>query len=165
MNIETVANETELNKLIFKALSQRQRAVRVTSLTNLYRAIHDDHPRVSEKEFLQVFKQLDHAKMGNLIIGRRNKHNRFIWNYNLKDVAQMATGKLKQEEIKPAPKAKRVRRTRSQLVTIPGVKEVEPIKSSTFSSPRFQFDIVLSPTVSAKDIEALVELVKQLQNK
>ena len=172
MNLETVANQNEVSKQVFRALAGKERAIRVTSVTNLYRTIHKAKPSIDEQEILQVFKDLEKANMGKLIIGRRNNHNRFVWNYNLKDVAQLATGKTKVNELKPAPKAKKARRYKTpDIETMPEVKqtvkEIEA-KSSTLSQqsgPRFQFDIVLSPSVSAADIKALVELVQSLQNK
>lgn len=159
MNIETVANENEVSKVIFKALTEKQRAVRTTSLTNLYRSIHQANPSVAEKDFLAVFKHLEQARAGKLIFGRKNNHNRFEWNYNLKDVANMGIGKGGAP--KPAPKSKRMKRMKpAQINTKPLVAN-----SSTNLGPRFQFDIQLSPSVSAADIQALVELVQSLQNK
>lgn len=164
MNIETVANGNDVSKAVFKALSEKQRAVRTTSLTNLFRALHKTHKSMSEKEFLDVFKQLEQAKYGKLIIGRRSNHDRFEWNYNLKDVAQLGSGQLSTKDVKPAPKLKKTKRvqTKNSPFNPPVIKTTE---SSTQTGPRFQFDIVLSPSVSATDIQALVELVQSLQNK
>jgi hypothetical protein len=182
--IETVANGSEIGKIVFKALSEKQRARRATDLTHLYRAVSKMDKTVQEKEFLKVFRQLEDADIGSLIIGRRNNHNRFVWNYNLKQVAQAANGKMSTKELAPAvpeKKAKTVRKVtkrrkpsmfkaRSQSVskveTAPIVEDAHVTKSSSVAGPtKIQLTLELAPEVSAKDIQALIELVNSLQAK
>lgn len=84
-------NELQNNpvaKLVFDVLAERQRHRQRTDLNNLFRAMRRDNPDLSEKEYLEVFKTLQANGAGSLIIGRRGNPNRFIWKYNLKDLAE-----------------------------------------------------------------------------
>ena len=175
--IETVANSSEISKIVFKALSEKQRARRATDLTHLYRAVSKMDKTVQEKEFLKVFRQLEDADIGSLIIGRRNNHNRFVWNYNLKQVAQAASGKMDTKELAPAVPEKTVKKSRKvttkkrkpsmlKAKSVPMVEDAHVTKSSSMAGPtKIQLTLELAPEVSAKDIQALIELVNGLQAK
>lgn len=184
-SIQTIASSSEVSKAVFKALSDKQRARRATDLTNLFREVSAKDKTIPEKEFLTVFKKLEEAKLGSLVIGRRNKHNRFLWNYNLKQVAQAAHGKVKPEDMGPAvevrkPKSRRIRKptvlaaktVKSVMKNVSKQIETAPIQSiqekvvpssSTGKGPMLQFNIELSATTRAEDIQALLGLVQDLQ--
>lgn len=181
-SIQTIANSSEVSKAVFKALSDKQRARKATDLTNLFREMTQKDKTLQEKEILAVFKKLQDASVGSLVIGRRNKHNRFVWNYNLKQVAQAAHGKMKPEELGPAiivrkPKSRRIRKTLSTKTVKAALKnvtkqvETAPVTaieeklmpiSSTGKGPTLQFNIELSANTRAEDIQALLELVHGL---
>lgn len=81
-------NQTET--LVFKNLQSRERNNQQTDLTNMYRAIYKTNPDIDQIEFLNVFKKLQEHHAGVLVIGRGGNPNRFIWKYNLKEVADQA---------------------------------------------------------------------------
>lgn len=187
--IETVANSSDISKMVFKALSDKQRARRATDLTHLFKVVIKMDQSVPERDFLAVFKQLQDAKVGSLIIGRKNNHNRFLWNYNLKDVAQAAKGKAVEmktieesfpgnkkttRKVKPIIRRKKMRIVKPAMlrqallnnkIEEPRQTVIPAARTSTLKGPRIQFNLELGPDVPFKDIQALLELVKGLQAK
>lgn len=173
--IESVANSSEISKIVFKALSDKQRTRRATDLTNLFRTVSKLDQTIPEREFLAVFKKLQDAKVGSLIIGRRSNHNRFVWNYNLKEVAQAAMDKTMLLTPISEHFSNVQKKTKKKTVTIVKPTEViKPIKkkviqaktkSSTVKGPSIQLNLELSPNTPVKEIQALLELVKSLQSK
>lgn len=173
--IETIANRSEISKIIFKVLSDKQRARRATDLTHAFKAATKIDSTIPEREFLSVFKEMQAAKLGSLVIGRRNNHNRFVWKYNLKDVAEAAKGKTVQmktiDEILPTKKPRRKTKRKVNFTVTPKVAAAvvsapqRAAKTSTSKGPRIQLNLELSPDVPFKDIQALLELAKSLQSK
>lgn len=74
-------------KLVFDILAERQRSRARTDIKNLFRQALKAEPKLDYQDFLSVFKNLDAANFGKLIIGRRRNPDRFAWSYDLKDVA------------------------------------------------------------------------------
>lgn len=162
--IETVANTNETSKLVFKALSEKQRARQATDLTRLFNRVVEMDKSIGEKEFLMVFKQLAEAKVGSLIIGRRNNHNRFIWNYNLREVAQAAQGKLELKEVSEVKKS--VKKKRSAPAAVTQLRSEPPVQLTIPSAKaKIQVHLELDPSMRVEDVQALVDLVNSLQNK
>lgn len=196
MTIEQIANSSEISKQVFKALSDKQRARRATDLTNLYREMSRKDKTLQEKEMIQVFKKLEDAGIGSLVIGRRSNHNRFVWSYNLKHVALAAKGKIKQEAmesvettgkkktrgirkvstkaspvtvVKPTILRKAIKERAKKLdVPAPEVMKVEEkvvSKGSSTQGPILQFQVELSANTRPQDIQAILELIKDLHKK
>lgn len=153
MTIEQVANSSEVSKAIFKALADKQRARRKTDLTNLFKTVRKEHAEISEKDFLLIFKQLQEAKVGSLVIGRKNNHNRFVWSYNLKDVANRGLNKTSTEKPTQLPAPEKKKRGRK-----PGMK----MKTNSDKARIITINLDMS---SVSDAKALIELIESLKVK
>lgn len=95
--IKTIAESSDTSKAIFEVLKDRKRFRRYTNLSQFNQVLLNKGYKVVEDEYFDTFKALEKAGAGSLIIGRKGNPNRFIWDYNLKDVAKAASG----EEVKP----------------------------------------------------------------
>lgn len=82
-------NADSTTKAIFDVLAERQRHRSQTDLANLFRNILKMNPetKIEYPEYIQVFKKLEASDMGRLVKGRGRNPDRFIWKYNLKDLA------------------------------------------------------------------------------
>lgn len=92
-NKETVKTVFESNHTagtIRDVLSKRIRFRHQTNLNKFRNDLLSAGHKIVEKEYIETFQKLDQLGVGSLIIGRRGKPNRFLWNYNLKDVAKSA---------------------------------------------------------------------------
>lgn len=182
-------NELQNNpvaKLVFDVLAERQRHRQRTDLNNLFRAMRRDNPDLSEREYLEVFKTLQMNGAGSLIIGRRGNPNRFIWKYNLKDLAEkIKTNGLNHstikhlELIKPEAKAdekvvKRAKRPSFKSKRILGTKVEEKPKArkkaiavvkpselvnEVKATPQGITLNINAPNLTASDLKALVEIL------
>ena len=100
MNPET----NQAAQVIFKTLGKRQRFRRHTNLDLFYKVIHAEDASITEKEFLAVFKDLQTKGAGSLVFGRKDNPNRFIWNFNLKEVSKVARQGKDLQGLDPLPK-------------------------------------------------------------
>lgn len=82
-------NADPTTKAIFDVLAERQRHRAQTDLANLFRNILRMNPqaKIEYPEYIGVFKKLEASDMGRLVRGRGKNPDRFIWKYNLKDLA------------------------------------------------------------------------------
>lgn len=158
IDLAVVANSTPASKTIFKALSGLQRARRRTDLGRLYRMVHHMDNTVTEKDFLDIFKSLQDAKVGSLIIGRKNNPNRFAWRYNLKDIAARLQGVKETGPLALLPEVKAKRRKKQN-------QEIIPINtiSKSLEGASIQLSISLPIGTPLKEVQALIDLAKSLQ--
>lgn len=91
MKLQQIASENETAKAVFSTWAQRRRFRRETNLPRFEASLLQDGHKIVRQDFLQLFKRLEDAGIGSIIVGRHGKPNRFVWNYNLKDVAKNAT--------------------------------------------------------------------------
>lgn len=102
--IKTIAESSDTSKAIFDVLKDRKRFRRYTNLSQFNQVLLNKGYKVVEDEYFDTFKALEKAGAGSLIIGRKGNPNRFIWDYNLKDVAKAASGEeVKAQVIKRGP--------------------------------------------------------------
>jgi hypothetical protein len=108
VKVKELAQTSDTTKTVFNALAKRERFRSSTDLAKFHRALLGEGARIVPVEFLELFKRLHDMKVGTLVFGRRGKPNRFIWNYNFKEVAKAATSDMSPKNIKPLaiPKAK-----------------------------------------------------------
>lgn len=153
MNTETV---------VLNALGNRQRMRTQTDLNQFFKGILREHSGLDEKEFLAVFRKLQEQGAGALIIGRKNNPNRFIWNYNLKEVAQAAKQGSGMRELIPLPKKSR---GRPALIRRPKVAPIRSVRNRRIVAKPSSVQIVLNldSNIPVKELEALLELAKGLQ--
>lgn len=79
----------------FKELSARQRYRKDTNLRRFRKALSEKHGNIDLHQLEEVFKHMEELGLGSLVIGRDDKPTRFVWKYNLKDVAKAAaTGQM-----------------------------------------------------------------------
>ena len=176
MNAMNESNK-EVQKLVFEVLSERQRHRQRTDLKNLYRAVKRNEPSLDEDAFMDVFKGLDKAGAGSLIIGRRGNPNRFIWKYNLKAIAEAAQAggikassfqELGNKPVETKPIVKRAKR-RAKAVKMKAQDRVAVTIQKPASKPMaakqgtfLQIDL---STMSPADVAALIALVSPVVKK
>lgn len=155
----------QLETTVFKMLADRQRINNKTDITQYTRYIRAQLPNTTPEDVLAFFKNLEAQGKGVVIIGRRGNPDRFIWNYNLREVAQNALGN--KTEASPAKQAVKVKRkvVAKRKAGRPAgsknrtVKIIEPKDLS----PTLNFSIQLSTNTRPEDIQALIELANSLK--
>lgn len=123
-------NATTTSKLIFDVLAERQRHRQRTDLNNLFRIMQRAEPNVEYKAFMEVFQKLDTNGMGRLVKGRGRNPDRFIWKYNLKDLA----AKVKTGGITPSTKAQLDMVTDAKTMDLP--KRSNTVKVGNLTGPK-----------------------------
>jgi hypothetical protein len=167
-----VANSSPAAKAVFIALGDRQRFRRRTDLNRLYLTVQSNpkNSGISEDDFLEVFKDLQAIKAGSLVIGRKNNPNRFVWKYNLKELASAALNNKDLTELGPMPK-KAPKRTAFRRKVKPTFKAkvaepvpVKPTQVEQVTGPAIiQLTLQLSPNYRPEDVHALLQLAQSLQ--
>jgi ribosomal protein L18E len=75
--LSNIANESETAKNVFEIFAARERFRRETNLSRLQRYMHEAGKKVVEDELLGLFKKLETAGIGTLVVGRGNRNTRF----------------------------------------------------------------------------------------
>lgn len=180
--IREISQSSPVAKEVFGVLSERQRYRRRTDLNRLYNMLKMSGSTVSPDDFLNVFKTLQAAQVGSLVIGRKNNPNRFVWNYNLKDIAKAAQNGATIQQLQPLP-AKRGRpfqntvlsrsveplevvkrgpgRPRKDLVPMP-VNKVIASEPATVKQVGFLMHIKINPDADAQDVKDFLMLAKKI---
>lgn len=117
--IKEIAKENQQSKTIFNALAARQRTRKVTDVRQFYYKLLNEGAKLSKEDVIHTFKRLEDAGAGSLIIGRKNKPDRFEWNYSIKKIASAAVGSQVKKPIKNKKEQynfnKELRRKRKRL--------------------------------------------------
>lgn len=92
--LKQVVNQSEATKAIFKALGKRVRFRRHTNIQFFQYQLQT----VSKEEIITTFKRLQELGLGVVVYGRGKNPDKFIWNYNLKDIYKVAQGKKTLDE-------------------------------------------------------------------
>lgn len=158
----------QVEQSVFKMLANRQRLSKKTDIPQFTKYLKHVEPNASEKDVLEVFKKLQEEGYGSVIIGRGDKPTRFIWDYNLKDVAQKVLGN--EVEVMPLDASKRSVKTRKTRADkgMPRTKKPRKIairKPSELKQvqPVISINLKLGEGTSVKDIQALLELANSLK--
>lgn len=141
--------------LVFKNLQARERNNQQTDLTNMYRAIYKTNPEIDQVDFLNVFKKLQEQHAGVLVIGRNGNSNRFIWKYNLKEVAEAAL-KNHSDFTKLSLYSARVRRDRQALKRPLSIETIDKMLEGRGQS-KFA-DISVAPIIKVRKHPKNVEV-------
>lgn len=174
--VSQIAQSTPVAKEVFTALSERQRPRQRTDLNRLYIQVTEKNPNMSERDFLDVFKRLQTANVGTLIIGRKNNPNRFAWNYNLKQLASAALGDGDMEQVEQyerKSKRGRPKGSKNKKHSTPVVKQlaenIVPITKNIAPqqqyAPSVQITLQLAPGTDLKEVQALIDLAQSLSKK
>lgn len=105
MNV-TVAELSKLSKktpalvAIFDDMGNRERFRREYNLKRLHKELNEGSKKTIEySEFINGFKDMEEAGLGSLVIGRGGKEDRWLFNYNLKDIYRCAKGEIKPDQM------------------------------------------------------------------
>lgn len=107
VNIELLKQASDSNpkyKAIFELFGERQRGRQDTTMPRIRRVLKDKHVDITLQELAEFFRLAQGANAGRWHQGRSVSSGRFVWNYNLKSVADVVNGKA--TPIRNAPKAK-----------------------------------------------------------
>lgn len=107
VNIERLKEASDSNpkyKAIFELFGERQRGRQDTTMPRIRRVLKDKHVDITIQELAEFFRLAQEANAGRWHQGRSVSSGRFVWNYNLKSVADVVNGKA--IPIRNAPKAK-----------------------------------------------------------
>lgn len=115
-----LAKKSNAASAIFDDMANRERFRREYNLKRLHKELSEKSKKpIDDKEFLETFKALQAAGLGSLIVGRGGKEDRFIWDYNLKDVARCAKGEIQPDQIGKLPKMGPSRRKETGYSYVP----------------------------------------------
>lgn len=158
--IQEVAQETPTSKAVFDSWIQRQRFSQKTNLDKFKVDLLNQGEKIVDEEFQKTFKRLEDLGIGSIIHGRGKNPARFVWNYNLKDVAQMSMGNLSAEKVAELPVSKK--KIKRKLLT-PKKSVGRPKKIEKSPTIRVTFDI--PGNSDPQEIAALLDLVASMEKK
>lgn len=92
-SIKSVMNENATSKAVLEVLSARKRYRKHTLLPYFKSILEGRGYKIVEDDLIATFEKLEKAGAGTLVYDRRTKKpKKFLWTYDLKDVAKMGTG-------------------------------------------------------------------------
>lgn len=159
--IQQIANETETSKAIFNALAERQRLRKTINMNGLQYDLMHEGKKVNDGEFRETFKKLEGLGVGSIVIDRKKKTVKFVWDYSLKQIAKIGLeggdlSNLIRLGTKPAMKTKgKVGRPVGWRKN-PATKPQLEVKASQPQS----IVINLPSSFRKEDLKALVELLR-----
>lgn len=172
MNNTTVLNGSKLHKIAHKsdsavvtmtALAMRERFRRYSNIEKMKYLLLNQGEKIVDTDYRQVWKDLEDAGIGSIIYGRGGRPDRFMWYYDLKQVANAAL-QNKNEESEKLPEEKRRRGRPSKQE-----KQREEEKSETSSETKkiifplrknFDLEIVVPIDISREEAEDIGNVLK-----
>ncbi len=147
MEVAKVAKMNDAAIAAFDTFGKRKRFRSNTNLLRFHAELEEKYGKIKVSDLETTFKKLQDAGFGSLIVGRKDTDTRFAWNYSLKDVAKLAQGKIKPEEVQRVvnPKSKK---PIAPVLTSESVEVPAPVKEETYA-----------PTWSGKALETDSELI------
>lgn len=116
LNVETIKQATQEKPdfgHITNFLGNRTRGRFDTNLVWLQYAMEKKGTALPMESLIGYFQNLEKAGAGTLVAKRKGgKPSRFIWGYNLKDVAAAAAGAIQPDSIKAVPPRKNTKPTK-----------------------------------------------------
>lgn len=100
-SLQEVAHLNKAAEVVFNDFSKRVRFRDETNLKRYHRLLEEQYGAVNPDELMATFKALEKLGLGSIVVGRRKKPTRFVWHYNLKDVAAAARGEINADQINP----------------------------------------------------------------
>lgn len=152
LSVKSIANSSEAAKAIFDELGSRKRYRKYTNLDQFKHLLMSKGLKVVDTEYWKTLKDMEKAGLGTIIIGRRGNPDRFIWNYNLKSVAQAAKdpGTQLQSIESPVKRKVSLKKTAKKRGRPPGSKNKKREAASN----------VIVLTVNKRMAQRIMELVK-----
>ncbi len=170
MDLKEVSQSSDVAKNVFSMLGQRERFRRRSDLRGMFYELAGKVKNVNYDDFLTVFENLQEAGVGRIVVGRKNNPDRFLWNYNLKDVAKA----LPVDKLSPLPKEIR-KRKKVGIKAVSSKRKVEKYKEEIAARPAakaspiqdlsdfLNINIRLSKDTRPADVKALLQLLKEMQ--
>lgn len=161
--IHQIAQSSPIAKEVFKVLERRQRFRKRSDISRIYREVKSHNINTDPKEVLSVFKELQTAGVGSIVLGRKNNPNRFVWKYNLKHVAKAA--KKEDSSVKALSTFGQESEDTKQVKAKPNVEVQRVTRSSTVSAnkPFIQITLRLPADINMEDLKAYLDLAKSFQ--
>lgn len=176
MELKQVAEASPVSKIVFDMFSARERFRRRSDLRRMHSNLVLEGKQISYDDFLTVFENLQDAGVGRIVVGRKNNPDRFLWNYNIKEVAQRAKQGVSVEALEPLPVAirKRTRKVKRQSKVIAKPTESHSVSVKQMDNytqakknltDTLNINITLSPQTRPEDVTALLGLLNEMQAK
>jgi hypothetical protein len=176
----SIASSSPAGRAVFKVLEARERFRRVTDLNRLHAYIVENvNGSIEEDAFLNVFRSLESMGAGRLIIGRKNRPNRFYWSYNLRDAAQAAKDNKTIADLQPLPPKRRGRKKQMKKRRKVSHKAAErkinkAIQAGRITTPPvapqpqalgpvINISVQLPPGAKPEEVKAFLDLAKGMQ--
>lgn len=153
-SIKSLAHSNATASTIFLIMSQRERARHVLNLDLLLSNAIAQSKDVSKEVFYETFKQLHNLKVGYIIYGRKGNNHKFVWTYDMKDVAKIGLGILDIVPRKSMPKKKVGQR----------VLKVSPTRNVTLKTPTIQGKIDRNGFINISIPLNLLEIFKHVKH-
>lgn len=141
VRLREIANGSKAGSAIFKAFLNRERDRRTTDLRQFHARLED---RISMDELLLVFKHLEDARVGSLILGRRGIPPKFKWEYSLRSIGEAVTSPKEATILSLKDKRKPEK-------NIPIVKNDKPFVAVYHLRENFKLKLALPPDFNKKD--------------
>lgn len=149
------ASKTATTSMILLGFKQRHQAY--TNIATVKSQLKDMGEAVQEKEYMEFWKALQDAGVGEIILGRRGGHTRFEWFYSLRDVAQAAiegkgdVKKLRSSRSRHRSSPSGLQHRRRQLATAP--KREERLVFNIQVRPGYALEVNLPGDISPEELE------------
>lgn len=156
--LKTIANSSPTANTIFEALSKRERFRERITLKKFKYDLIKSGQKVVDQEFLDTFKKLEEAGVGSLVKGRGSNPDRFVWNFNLRDVGTAAFATNEKQEL---PVIKHRRKIRLTPKPVPSSNLLEEVTAQLQKSS-VQVVINVSSRAKQEDVQALISLAQEL---
>lgn len=172
MNTESVilTKMAKTNKdalTLFKVLQSRQRMRKVSDVRRLTGLATVLDKTITEARVLKVLKELEKGGIGKVRPGSETNPNRFGWNFNLRQVAEVALNGETKHGLKMfgAKKEKKEAAPISEPVTKKSkviVRKAQPVPQAVVAAPVMAAVAAPVPEVAATQIPVKAEVVKAL---
>lgn len=132
--IQTLAKENPTADSLLLTLAERGRNRGDTDIQRYRLLLLRKGVKVVEADYLAAWKKLEEIGAGSIIYGRKNKSNRFKWNYSLRAVGLAAHPATKVEKEKRNRKKKEVKAKRGRPKKAVEVDQKPSVEKHTYST-------------------------------
>jgi hypothetical protein len=133
-------------KAIFEDFDSRQRFRRDINLKRFHTLLEEKHGSIDLQQFIETFKAIEALGLGTLVLGRgrRGDPGRFIWDYNLKDVAAAAKGEITRDQIEPLDGNEKYKEAAKKKVPASsGIRVYQPSSEAPTGPGASSFEIIV----------------------
>lgn len=179
MNIDVAklkenTNDNAAASAIFRSFLNRKRDRENTDLRQYHVRLQEAGVVVSFDDVIKVFKELDRAGAGSLILGRGGNHHRFKWDYSLRSLGKAIESPDKNTPVRLI--SSRVHRVRQRPIITkptktPTIPKATPVATSIPVSTlvavyplrgNFRIRLTLPGDLSRSEATALGEFIASL---